>query len=89
MKKMLLLLSLAVIFLMSCSLALAQQKDTLIVDDLDAGVYYFEYSGPWENGDNWQGADLAGYGPTSRMVRVLGLPNQDQAAEWRIAAIRD
>jgi hypothetical protein len=84
MRRLLLIISLAVICLMSYSLSNAQQKDTLYVDDLDAGVYYFEYGGPWELGDNWQGSALAGWGPTSRQVRSLDNPDFDESAEWRL-----
>ncbi|MFZ5516503.1 MAG: choice-of-anchor D domain-containing protein [Candidatus Zhuqueibacterota bacterium] len=72
----------AVLFTVSC--VIAQQKDTLYVDDLDKGNYYFEYGGPWENGDDWQGSAIAGWGSTSRQVRSLDNPDFDESAEWRL-----
>lgn len=82
-KKLLILVTIGVSFL-CFSMAHAQQKDTLYVDDLDMGNYYFEYNGPWENGDDWQGSALAGWGPTSRQVRSLDNPDFDESAEWRL-----
>jgi len=84
MKRLLLILFLIGVGLVSYSSIMAQQKDTLYVDDLDVGVYYFEYGGPWQNGDDWQGSDIAGWGPTSRQVRSLDNPDFDESAEWRL-----
>lgn len=84
MRKLVMILLIAIACFLTNSLLIAQQKDTLYVDDLDAGVYYFEYGGPWENGDDWQGSAIAGWGPTSRQVRSLDNPDFDESAEWRL-----
>ncbi len=84
MKKFLLIFTTLMFLFLTMNFLNAQQKDTLYVDDLDRGTHYFEYGGPWEDGDNWQGSALAGWGPTSRQVRSLDNPDFDESAEWRL-----
>jgi len=73
------LLSLLLLFQISLSL-FAQQKDTLYVDDLDPG--YMETGGPWETGTDRLGRPHAGWGPTSRQVRLDDPTNLGQTARW-------
>lgn len=57
-----------------------QLKDTLYVDDLDPG--YQEFGGPWGPGTDRLGNPHAGWGPTSREVRMDNPNNLGQKARW-------